>query len=245
MLSSGLAVIALLAILGAPALARAQSSGGQDKWQFTLAPYLILPWMDGKTAVKGRELAVDVQPDEIFSNLQVGGMGYFEARKARWGVGVDLVYMALGSSVDQPPANVDFNQGVYTFMGLRQLHERVDLVFGARWNVLQGKLAFKGPLQSTFEETKQWVEPIVGLKLQQPLGSRLHFTLEGDIGGFGAGSDFAWQLFPVVGVNVSKRATLAIGYRVLSEDYETGSGNQRFKYDVITQGIVLGMTFRF
>jgi hypothetical protein len=96
-----------------------------------------------------------------------------------------------------------------------------------------------------FKKTKQWVEPIVGLKLKQPLGRRCHFTMEGDIGGFGAGSDFAWQLFPVVGIDVSKHATLGIGYRVLSEDYQTGSGNQMFKYDVVTQGPVLGMSFNF
>jgi hypothetical protein len=173
-------------------------------------------------------------------------MGYFEARKARWGGGVDAVYMALGTDVPRPSANVDFNQGAYTFIGLRQLNEKVDLVFGARWNVLQGKLEFKGPLlQGTFEETRQWVEPVVGLKLAQRLGGPWSFTMEGDIGGFGAGSDLAWQLWPVIGVDVSKHATIKIGYRVLSEDYETDSGARLFKYDVITQAIALGVAFRF
>jgi len=152
----------------------------------------------------------------------------------------------LGTDVDQPSANVDFNQGAYTFMGLRQLNEKVDLVFGARWNVLQGKLEFKGPvLTGTFEATKQWVEPIVGLKLKQRLRGPMSFTFEGDIGGFGAGSDFAWQLWPMVGIDVGKRATLGLGYRVLSEDYETGSENQKFKYDVVTQAMVFGMSVKF
>jgi hypothetical protein len=202
--------------------------------------------MDGTTAVRGQELEVDVSAGDIFSNLQFGGMGYFETRKARWGVGIDAVYMALGTDVDRPSANVDFNQGAYTFTGMYQLHEKVDFLFGARWNVLQGKLDFKGPLLTgTFEDTEQWVDPIVGLKLKQRLGGRWSFTMEGDIGGFGAGSDFAWQLWPMVGVDVSKRATLAAGYRILSMDYDTGSGNQLFKYDVTTQAIVLGVSFHF
>ena len=248
MLSAFLTSIIVLSILAPPALAQSPGSSGtnSDEWKFTLAPYMLLPWMDGATAVRGHELEVDVAPSDIFSNLQFGAMGYFEARKARWGVGVDAVYMALGTDVDQPSANVDFNQGAYTFMGLRQLSEKVDLVFGARWNVLQGKLEFKGPiLTGTFEETKQWVEPIVGLKLKQRLRGRLSFTFEGDIGGFGAGSDFAWQLWPMVGIDVSKRATLGIGYRVLSEDYQTGSDNQLFKYDVITQAMVFGAAIKF
>jgi hypothetical protein len=69
--------------------------------------------------------------------------------------------------------------------------------------------------------------------------------MEGDIGGFGAGSDFAWQLFPVVSVDVGKRATLGIGYPALSANYKTGEGNQLFKYDVVTQAFVLGATFHF
>jgi hypothetical protein len=119
-------------------------------------------------------------------------------------------------------------------------------LFGVRWNVLQGKLEFMGPLLlGTFEQTKQWIEPIVGLKLNQRLRGPLSFTMEGDISGFGAGSDFAWQLWPAIGIDVSKRAALKIGYRVLSEDYDTGSGNQYFKYDVITQAMAFGMAFRF
>jgi len=245
---AALAVLLLLAAATSPTLAQSPGSSGtnSDGWKFTLAPYLMLPWMDGTTAVRGHELEVDVAPSDIFSNLQFCAMGYFEARKARWGMAVDAVYMALGTDVDQPSANVDFNQGAYTFMGLRRLNEKVDLVFGARWNVLQGKLEFKGPiLTGTFEETKQWVDPIVGLKLKQRLRGPLSFTFEGDIGGFGAGSDFAWQLWPMVGIDVSKSITLGLGYRALSLDYTTGNENQQFKYDVVTQGFVLGAAFRF
>ncbi len=173
-------------------------------------------------------------------------MGYFEARKGSWGTGIDAVYMALGSTVARPSANVDFNQGSYAFTGLRRLNEKVDLLFGVRWNVLQGKLDFKGPiLQGTYEQTKQWVNPIVGIKLKQPLAGRLNFGFEGDIGGFGAGSDFAWNLFPTVGIDVSRKASILLGYRVLSEDYDTGSGNQSFKYDVVTQAMVFGVSFHF
>jgi len=253
-LGVALATLMLLSITTSPLLAQSSSAGGasSDEWQFTLAPYLMTPWMDGTTAVRGREVTVDVAPSEIFSNLQFGAMGYFEARKSKWGIGVDAVYMALGATVDRVPllgdratADVDFNQGAYTFMGLRELNSKVDFLAGARWNVLQGRIGFKGPLQTTVDQTKQWVDPIVGLNLHQRLGGRWSFAMEGDIGGFGAGSKFAWQLFPTVGVDVGKRATLKAGYRVLSMNYETGSGTSLFKYDVVTQAFVLGAAFHF
>jgi hypothetical protein len=247
MLGAILTNLVLLSVITSPVLAQSQGSGkSSDEWKFTLAPYLLFPRMDGTTAIRGQELEVNTSAGDIFSNLQFGAMGYFEARKARWGVGVDAVYMALGTDVDRPSANVDVNQGAYTFTGQYQVHEKVDFLFGARWNVLQGKLDFKEPpLTGIFKDTKQWVDPIVGLKLKQRLGGRWHFTMEGDIGGFGAGSDFAWQLWPMVGVDVGKRASLGIGYRILSMDYDTGSGDQFFKYDVTTQAIVLGVAFQF
>ena len=241
----------MTALIAAPAVYGQAAGGSSDEWKFKLAPYLMFPWMDGKTAVRGREVDVDVGAGDIFSNLQFGGMGYFEARKGAWGFGADAMYMALGTTIDPdlgrniPSADVDFNQGAYQFTGFRALNEKVDLTFGARWNVLSGRLGFKGPLAITVEDTKQWVDPTVGLQIHQPLGSRLHFGLVADIGGFGAASKFAWQVFPTVGINVGKNARIGIGYRALGMDYETGSGNTLFRYDVITSGPVFGMAFNF
>jgi hypothetical protein len=221
------------------------SGAGSDSWEYVVSPYLIFASMNGTSAVRGREVEVDVSPSDIFENLQFGAMGYFGARKGNWGFGVDALYMALGVTIDTPPANIDPGQGAFTFMGTRKLNEKVDAVFGARWNFIQGKIEFIGPLNLTVEQTKHWVDPLVGLNLHHKLGERWRITLQGDIGGFGAGSDFAWHLFPVVEAAVGKRASLAFGYRVLGMNYETGSGSELFKYDVITSGPVLGMTFRF
>jgi hypothetical protein len=248
------ATLLVLAISGAPSFAQSQAGGGKspDQWQFTVAPYLMMPWEDGTTAVKGQEVDVNIAPKDIFTNLQFAALGAFEARKSKWGLGVDAYYVALGTTVDHVrrngqvfSADVDLNQGSYTFYGLRKLNDKIDFLAGARLTVLQNRVGFKGPLQTTLEATKQWVDPIVGLKMKQRIRGPLSFSLEGDIGGFGAGSKFAWQLFPVVGYDLGKRTTLAIGYRVQSFDYHAGSPDNLFKYDVILQGFVLGAAFHF
>jgi hypothetical protein len=241
----------MAALIAAPTVCGQTAGGSNDEWKFKLVPYLVLPWMDGKTAVRGREVDVNVGAGDIFSNLQFGAMGYFEARKGAWGFGVDAMYMALGTTIDPnlgrdlPSVDVDFNQGAYQFTGFRVLHENVDLTFGARWNVLSGRLGFKGPQAFTVEDTKQWVDPTVGLQIHQPLGGRFHFGLVADIGGFGAASKFAWQVFPTVGINVGKKARIGFGYRALGMDYETGSGDTLFRYNVITSGPVFGMALNF
>ncbi|MGE5199309.1 MAG: hypothetical protein ACM3H9_06690, partial [Rhodospirillaceae bacterium] len=76
-------------------------------------------------------------------------------------------------------------------------------------------------------------------------GKRWHAQVYTEIGGFGVGSDFAWQVFPTIGVNLSKNASLELGYRWLDLDYSTGQDLTLFKYDVLTQGPVVGFVFRF
>jgi hypothetical protein len=234
------AALAACLLLFSPASLRAQSADG---WEFTVAPYFFGASMSGSQTVRGREVDVDVSAGDILSNLQFGAMGFFVARTGDWGVGTDLMWTALGTSFDV--ANVDADQGAFAFYGLRRLAPAADLTFGLRINFLQGTIGFKGPLQTTVEQSKTWVDPIVGLNLHTPGEGRVLGRLYTEIGGFGAGSDFAWQIFPSVGIRVGNRTTLDVGYRWIDTDYETGEGDERFAYDMLIQGPIFGFTFKF
>ena len=69
--------------------------------------------------------------------------------------------------------------------------------------------------------------------------------MRGDVGGFGVGSDFAWQAFPYLGWQFAQWGSLQAGYRWVDMDYETGSGANRFKYDMLYRGPQVGITVRF
>ena len=150
--------------------------------------------------------------------------------------------MALGTTVRN--TNVDFNQGAFAFYGLRRLGAAADLTLGMRVNTLQGNLEFK-TLGVEVDQDKTWVDPLVGLILRTPGEHRVHAQVYTEIGGFGAGSDFTWQVFPTVGFKFTDHFSLEVGYRWLDLDYETGDGNERFVYDVLTQGPIGGLAFRF
>lgn len=241
-----LIVLSSLSILsGAGAWTSASAQPAPDDWQITIAPYMMGAGMNGTTGIANQEITVDASASDIFSNLQFGAMGIFIARKGEWGVGGDFIWMSLGTTVDQPAANVDADQGAFAFYGLRRLGPAADVTFGMRWNHLKTSLGFKGPLQNTAAMTKDWVDPVVGLHLRTQGNGRLHARLYSEIGGFGVGSTFAWQIFPTVGVNVGKHAGLDVGYRWLDINYESGQDLERFKYDVLTQGPVVGFTFTF
>jgi hypothetical protein len=221
-------------------LAQAQS----DEWRFKFAPYFMGASMSGTTTVRGRESTVDVSAGDIFSNLKFGFMGYLEAKKGPWGFGSDTVYMSLGTFTEVPPVNVNVKQLAWTFWGIREVNPWADFVFGARWNRINGELDFKN-LDLQVGDTKNWVDPVVGMRLSTDKSKRFHAGLLADIGGFGMGSDFAWEVFPTIGVNFGRHATFAFGYRWLDMDYKTGKGNEQFAYDVLTQGPAIGLSLNF
>jgi hypothetical protein len=126
----------------------------------------------------------------------------------------------------------------------RELGPAADVTFGARVNTLQGALTFKGP-DIEFRQDKTWVDPIAGVTLRTPAGRPVQLRVYSEIGGFGLGSDFTWQVFPNVGIRLTRSASLELGYRWLDLDYASGEGTGEFRYDVLTQGPVVGFGLRF
>ena len=68
-----------------------------------------------------------------------------------------------------------------------------------------------------------------------------------DIGGFGVGSDFMFNVMPTARVRMTDRASVALGYRWISLDYEQDADDdqRRLLYDVVSSGPFLGFVFRF
>jgi hypothetical protein len=60
--------------------------------------------------------------------------------------------------------------------------------------------------------------------------------------GVDASQDKSW-VDPLVGLTL--RFSLEVGYRWLDIDYSTGDGSERFAYDVLAQGPIGGLAFRF
>jgi hypothetical protein len=56
---------------------------------------------------------------------------------------------------------------------------------------------------------------------------------------------FALPLVGNVQYHRSRTVSLDVGYRALSMDYEQGSGNDQFRFDMILHGPVLGAMFHF
>jgi outer membrane immunogenic protein len=94
----------------------------------------------------------------------------------------------------------------------------------------------------------QWIDPVFGLRLRHQIKPGDEFQLRGDIGGFGVGSKFSWQLAGGYSHDMKIgdwTITNTIGYRALSVDYSNGSGFSQKGVDAVIHGPVMETSFRF
>jgi opacity protein-like surface antigen len=122
----------------------------------------------------------------------------------------------------------------------------VDVIGGLRYNKIDVKanidaslFALSGSVDRRGD--KDWVDPYIGVRVQHPVSGRWSLVGYADVGGFGVGSDFAYQA--AIGLNyaVSKSATAKFGYRHLNVDYDKGD----FAYDMKLDGVYIGVGLRF
>lgn len=74
-------------------------------------------------------------------------------------------------------------------------------------------------LPSSVEGGQWWVDPMIGLRCQINLTRWLFLALQGDVGGFGAGSNIAWNAQGSVGVNITRHVFAEVGWRYFYMDY--------------------------
>lgn len=100
----------------------------------------------------------------------------------------------------------------------------------------------------SLSNTMQWVDPVVGLRLRHQFTRAHSLLLRGDVGGFGLGSQFAWQALGAYtyrwNVGSFDLATV-LGYRALSTSYTTGSGFDATGLNLLLHGPVIGFGIRF
>jgi hypothetical protein len=103
---------------------------------------------------------------------------------------------------------------------------------------------------SSVDQNETWADPLLGARSMVRFGrdQRWRGVLRGDLGGFGLGSTFTWNLVGMLGYDFamgSVDSTVLLGMRALSQDFADGSGSNRFKWDVIQYGPLVALAFRF
>lgn len=106
--------------------------------------------------------------------------------------------------------------------------------------------AIERRIQSTLPDeqlhaSKAWVDPFIGFRGRADLSDRLYLTGRGDIGGFGVGSDLAWNVYGALGTDLTDRTCVEVGYRHYQDEYERGG----FLYDSALHGPFIGVRIEY
>ena len=226
-----------------------------DSWEFNIIPYALFPYIDGDTTTgRAEDTDVDVGPDDIFDSLESGGMIYAEAfHESGFGASLSYAIMDLEDDGSGPSgftrAEVDIYQGIfegYLYYRTETKTGPMDVFGGIRHWDIDVDLDYTGSINSeSYDSGDDWVDPIVGIRWMPQVSDNWALTLRGDIGGFGAGSDFTWNVQSGAVWAFAESMSLVVQYRALSVDYCEGTKGTsgRFCYDTITHGPAIGVAF--
>ncbi len=227
-------------------------------WTYKTAFYLWMANIDGTQTVKGHEADLDVGFGDILDVLEFAAEGHVEAIKNnQWGMFVDGTYLKLGPEADEGPIklDVDYKYWLWEVGGLyrantwttRNGQAAVDLVLGGRYTSMDVDLDFKNPPLPDIDGDESWTDLFAGARLLTPISRNWTMSLRGDVGGFGisGSSDLALHGALLFDWNFRPNWDFVAGYRALYQDYESGSGANKFAYDATTHGPLLGLAYRF
>lgn len=179
-----------------------------------------------------------------------------EARHSSgYGAMLNYAFMDLGKDLSGPrgftKVDTDIFQGILEGFGTYRFEYQggtLDMYGGVRWWDIGIDVDATTPLgNASYSRDKDWVDPVLGLRWLPRLNDALRLLVQGDVGGFGAASDFTWCTQAGLLWDIRPSMSVALVYKALGVDYQSGTRGTSsfFEYDTITQGPLLGLVFRF
>ncbi len=227
-------------------------------WHVDWIPfYLWFTGLDGNVGAGGVVAPVDVSFSQVFKELNIAYMSDLDIRRKRIGLFTDLIFLSLSSDqkttpIGPTPTYVGFQANAKQLIVDPELYVRlvdsdrgsIDAIGGGRFWHLNNSLDLYPPNNGstvTVGQTQDWVDPVLGARMRYNANKGIFFSLKGDAGGFGVGSQLTYQIYAGVGKEFKTRYAVMLGYRYLYVDYKSGG----FVYDVHMSGPLLGFKINF
>jgi hypothetical protein len=238
-----------------PPQAKASTASADDAWHFAVSPYLWFPGVHG-TAVGPNDngLGFRASPSDLLSHFQIGLMGAVEARHKWLVTSMDIFWIRLedDKAIPLPPAVGDGAIGANIHatefflapkVGVRVINQekiKIDALTGFRFWHFGESLNFNpSALGLNFTGSQNFVDPLVGGRIQLDLSPKIVVNILGDVGGWNTGSKLEYQVAGLLGYKIKPALTLQAGYRYLNLDY---SGRRGVVFNLTTAGVLFGAT---
>lgn len=223
-----------------------------DEWRFSVAPYI---WAASVRGDVGHPRVgthfVESSFSDIVKDVDLAAMLMGSARKGNYSVLLDLMYIH-GNVTQRLPAKIPashikakgkvmtgFVGAGYTVYASDTV--RLDTIVGLRgWHADVDLGLHGGPFSGIFATTKKnWMDVTAGLRGLYRFNDDLSVTYWGLAGGGQARSD--WDLALLGNWAINKDLTITAGYRAIGVDYRKNG----YVYDIVQQGPMIGLTFKF
>jgi hypothetical protein len=248
-----------------------EATRGNDGWQFAALIYAYYPDIASKaTLPNGAGTEATVDASDLVDHLKFGVLGTFEARKDRWGVFSDLMYLDVGQFKSQyrnliignvglpadvsASVNFDLKTTVWTLAGTYRAVASQDAVLdvfaGARlldakvsldWTLNGNVGPIPAPGRAGNGEVKQhYIDGIVGIKGRMVFGTDLKWFIP-YYGDVGTGdSDLTWQVFGGLGYAFNWGELIG-GWRWVDYQFKSDSAIDSLRFE----GPLLGAAFHW
>lgn len=229
----------------------------KNKWEFDATIYLWATDIGGSTSPSSELLpggSFDIEVDDIIDNLNMTFMGGVVARKNRWSIITDVIFLGVDNDKDSTiptslgvPASASVGMDIDTWiLGAEVGYDVV--------NADKGELAIVGGLRYATMD----VDVTIGIQGQQVAQSQSEDLLDGVVGvrgrinlnenwylpyyaDIGAGdSDLTWQALAGIGYQFGW-GDIKLVYRYLGYEME----DENLLQDLDISGFALGFTYRF
>ena len=218
-------------------------------WRLDLVPYYWSASLAGDLTIDGQPIDLEDGGDGFFGDPALSGfLGYFEARRGPWSfVLAPFLVQADMEGEDGPSVDADLSieAQLHEAFVAREFAAGWQWLVGARYQELDVEMDLSiGGTTTSLDATTVWTDPIVGLRYENRWGEAWSLNARADIGGFGVGSDFAWNVSALATYDFNKVFGAFLGYRALGLEFEERGGMERVAYDLTLYGPIIGVAFR-
>lgn len=226
--------------------ANAEMSTNQEEWQFSGSVYL---WAAG---VKGTDTAgdeIDASFSDMVKNLDGGLMGIVGARRGKWTLLVDIIYLSIHqetnaiTNITGVPSTIDIDMKLKGFVSTFGIAYRVvendminfDLLVGARYFKLD--LDFNANIErAKAKYSDNVLDGIIGTQVKIDISDSWYLSFYADVGA--GDSKLTWQAWPGVGCRLENFDVVA-GYRHLAWETDDGYTIEGMSFSGPTLGVVV------
>ena len=251
-------VLTAIMLAATPLQAQTEEPILSENWQFDAQIYV---WAVDFGGELNNGTSFDVPFSTMVDNLKMGFYRSFEARKQKWLIFTDIVYLNVETDHAAPdtselvnftPRSLSMNGGAINLVGGYNLlvkgKSRLDLIAGARYLDLGSEFALNVTVLG--DTTTKFIPIDMGTALDAVIGVKGKYAFANanrwsipyylDIGA--GDSDFTWQALTGISYQAANWVDVALTYRHMEWDLKSTDG---ILENVSFDGPAVGATFHF